>query len=80
MKKDLVMTRLCGIAVILFTVVSWAGAATSVPEPAKAALEKPAPFNESAVADFYRGKAIQIIVGHGAGEDLIFIRGPSGAI
>jgi len=67
MKKNLVITRLCGITVFLFTVAAWAGAATSLPEPAKAAVEKPVSFNESAVADFYRGKAIQIIVGHGAG-------------
>jgi hypothetical protein len=60
---------LCGIAVFLFAVATWAGAATSLSEPAKAGVEKPGSFNESAVADFHRGKAIQIIVGHGAERD-----------
>jgi tripartite-type tricarboxylate transporter receptor subunit TctC len=67
MKKDLMTTRLCGIIVFLSILAAWAGAATSTPEPAKSAIEKPEAFNESAVADFYRGKAIQIVVGHGAG-------------
>lgn len=67
MKKDLMTTRLCGIIVFLSILAAWASAATSTPEPAKSAIEKPVPFNESAVADFYRGKAIQIVVGHGAG-------------
>jgi len=51
MKKDFVTTRWWGIAVLFFTVVSGAGAATSVPESAKAKVERPASFNESAVAD-----------------------------
>ena len=67
MKKDLMTTRLCGIIVFLSILAAWAGAATSTPETAKSAIEKPVAFNESAVADFYRGKAIQIVVGHGAG-------------
>ena len=67
MKKYLITTRLCGIIVFLSILAAWAGAATSTPEPAKSAIEKPEAFNESAVADFYRGKAIQIVVGHGAG-------------
>jgi len=67
MKKGLVTTQLWGLVVILPTLAAWAGAATPTPELAKSAVEKPVPFNESAVADFYRGKAVQIIVGHGAG-------------
>ena len=67
MKKDLVTTRLCGLVVFLLTLAARAGAATPTPEPAKPAVEKPVPFDESTVADFYRGKTIQIVVGHGAG-------------
>jgi tripartite-type tricarboxylate transporter receptor subunit TctC len=67
MKKDLVTTRLCGLAVFLLTLAAQAGAATPTPEPAKPAVEKSVPFDESTVADFYRGKTIQIVVGHGAG-------------
>jgi len=80
MKKGLMTTRLCGIVVFLSILAAWAGAATSTPEPAKSATEKAVAFNESAVADFYRGKAIQIVVGHGAGGGFDIIREPSGAI
>ena len=67
MKKGLMTTGLYGIIVFLSILAAWAGAATSTPEPAKSATQKPVTFNERAVADFYRGKAIQIVVGHGAG-------------
>lgn len=67
MKKGLATTRLCGLIVALLPLAAWAAASSPTPEPAKPAVEKPALFDERAVADFYQGKSIQIIVGHGAG-------------
>ncbi len=39
-----------------------------------------AAFDEKAVADFYRGKSVRIIVGFSAGEDTMRIPASSGAI
>lgn len=67
MKKGLATTGLCGLIVALLPLAAWAAASGPTPEPAKPAVDKPALFDERAVADFYQGKTIQIIVGHGAG-------------
>ena len=61
MKKARVITRLCGLIVVLFPLAAWAATSSPSSEPAKTAID------ERAVADFYQGKSIQIIVGHGAG-------------
>lgn len=53
--------RLCGLVVVLFPLGAWAAAASLSLESGKTS------FDERAVAVFYQGKSIQIIVGHGAG-------------
>ena len=67
MNKDLTTTRLCGLAVVLLALAAWAAAPSPTLDAAKPSVEKPALFDERAVADFYQGKSIQIIVGHGTG-------------
>lgn len=67
MKKGLATMRLCGLVVALLPLAAWAAGSSPTPEPAKPAAEKPALFDERAVADFYQGKSIQIIVGFGPG-------------
>jgi tripartite-type tricarboxylate transporter receptor subunit TctC len=67
MKNGLASIRLYGLIVILVPLTVWAAASSPTPERAKPAGEKLEHFNEKAVADFYEGKSIQIIVGHGAG-------------
>jgi tripartite-type tricarboxylate transporter receptor subunit TctC len=67
MKKGLATTGLCGLIVALLPFAAWAAASSPPVERVKPAAEKSALFDEKAVADFYQGKAIQLIVGHGAG-------------
>ena len=80
MKKGLVTTRLCGLVVFLLTLAARAGAVTPTPEPAKPTVEKPVPFDESAVTDFYRGSPFKSSLVTARGVGLTFIREPSRAI
>lgn len=67
MRKGMATTRLRGLVVALLALAAWGAVSSPAPEPAKAAVEKPALFDERAVAGFYQGKSIELIVGHGAG-------------
>ena len=66
MKNGLATIRLCGLIAALIPLAAWA-AATSPTSEAVKSVEKLESFNDKAIADFYQGKSIQIIVGHGAG-------------
>jgi tripartite-type tricarboxylate transporter receptor subunit TctC len=66
MKNALAAIRLCGLIAAVFPLAARAAMSSPPSEMGKPA-EKPEVFNEKAVADFYQGKSIQIIVGHGAG-------------
>lgn len=55
------VVRFCGYFIVLFPLVGWAAAASLASESPKTVID------ERAVAAYYQGKSIQIIVGHGAG-------------
>jgi len=66
MKNGLATIRLCGLIAALTPLAAWAAASSPTSEAVKS-VEKLESFNDKAIADFYQGKSIQIIVGHGAG-------------
>lgn len=67
MKKSLATMALFGLIQALLPMAALTAASSPAAESGKLVADKSAPFDEKVVADFYQGKTVQLIVGHGAG-------------
>jgi len=67
MKKSLATMALFGLIEALLPMAALTAASSPAAEPGKLVADMSAPFDEKVVADFYQGKTVQLIVGHGAG-------------